>query len=134
MPMETRWHTENRVIFVHAYGIVTKPEMEQYAVDKIALLQAAAQIHDEEIDCIMDASAAETFPPMYRMATTGLPLMRQKNRGVLVMITTNRALRAIVELAAHVFPTMTFKVRFVATMDQALEIVEPHQDAITQTV
>jgi hypothetical protein len=131
MPIETKWHIENHVIHVRFYGVVTKADVEQYAVDLLALLKAAEQVHDGKVNAIADGRHVESFPPIYLMAKTGLPVMRQKNRGVMAMITTNRALRAVVELTAHTFPSIPLGVRFVTTLEQALEIADTYQQPVS---
>ncbi len=121
MPIEVEWHIPYRVIDETMSGKLSSHDMDEHTSRMLAMLQEA-EIHapGKLVYLLLDTTRADIMPPAYLMLQHALPVLRMKNRGLMILITQSKTFRSIIELTAHV---MRFPVHSVATREEALKVL-----------
>ncbi|MDX2075911.1 MAG: hypothetical protein SFZ02_05735 [bacterium] len=122
MPLHVEWYIPYRVTDARVWGVFTVEEVQQMS-DIFVKYLTEASIHAPNTTphIIFDSTENISMPPIYRMMTQALPVLRFKNRGIMFHITKNNTMRSLMELTAHV---TKFKLRTFATREEAIRALE----------
>jgi hypothetical protein len=131
MPYSVDWYLVHVVADARLWGHITFEDLEAYT-DRCVELLTEAQTHAPHIQLqiLLDASDAESIPPIYRMFSQGMRTLRFRNRDTMFLITRNRQVRSVIEITSHLAGDH-FRLRVFAERQEALEALTQHLEKIT---
>lgn len=119
MPLKIEWLIPYRIIDERLSGKLSPDEFTQVSQTVVAMLaEADREMPGKLVYLLLDASEVESMPPPYLMLRQALPVLRLKNRGLMVHVTRKALVRNMIELTAHV---MRFRMQAFSDRDQAIE-------------
>lgn len=126
MPYSVGWYRPCEVVDARFWGHVSLEDMEGYT-DRCVELLTEAETHAPHVrlQIIVDATEAESIPPLYRMFNQGIRTLRFSNRDTMFLVTRNSQVRSVIEIVAHL-AGQHFKLKVFAERDEALAALTMH--------
>jgi hypothetical protein len=122
MPFHGEWYIPYKVLDVRLWGDVTRDEIRPLVILFVkSLTETQTHMPGKKSYLIFDTLEVNSMPPIYLMMAEALPVLRFKNRELMIHITRNQAIRAIMDINAHVtrLPMVS-----VETRAEALRLLE----------
>lgn len=126
MPVTAQWVIPYRIIEERLYGKLNTDDLIQHTNMMVAMLtDAQQQSPGKLVYLMMDMTDVDSLPPAYTMMKQAMPVLKLKNRGLMVLVTNSAIFRNVLELTAHV---MRFSVQTCATREEGLHILHTRME------
>ena len=126
MPYEARWYLAHKVMEARFWGEVSINDTDQHSDACVQMLtEAQSQSPTSLVYLLFDALEAENFPPLYLHISQGIRVLKFKNRGAMFAITSNRGIRSIFEITAHL-TREHFPLRLFSDRESAVQSLESY--------
>jgi hypothetical protein len=122
MPFHGEWYIPYRVHEVRMWGEVTMDEIRQISNLFVkSLTEVQTYNPHNKSYLLLDTLEVTRLPPIYLMISEGVPVLRFKNRELVVSVSRNQTIRAIIDIMVRVThsPVVSAKTR-----EEALSILE----------
>jgi hypothetical protein len=122
MPFHGEWYIPYRVLELRLWGNITTEEIREITRLFVkSLTEVEAHNPRNKSYLLFDTLEVTRMPPLYLMMAEALPVLRFKNRELMVHVSRNKAIRAIMDINAHVtrLPMVSAETR-----EEALRILE----------